>query len=858
MPEATVEIVKAADPADGTSFDFTASGADGGVVPDPADECDPVVAGQACFTLTPDGGPDSKTMTVYPAEGGETFTFAEPSVPDDWNLDEIVCTDNGSDTGDADFTAAGGHIDVTIEPGDTVVCTFTDREDATLTVVKHAPDDTEQSFDFDWNPLVPNTFSLKDGESLQETGLAPGNVTVSEVDLPADWYLAGSQGEHPDCVGAASVAYNVPNGAVVTVAAGEDIVCTFTNVFDYRPAIQLDKTVSRPFVVKGQTVDYTYTMTNTGNTSLEPFADLDDIVVDDKCSPVTYDSGGTPPTLAPGDAWVFVCTGYQVDTDTLNSATATMKGPGDEAITSTDTEFVAALTPAMEITKFVDKQVVYAGTEVTYTYDLSNTGQTDLQNQTSPSERDAWVTDDKCSPVTYVSGDTGDDDILAVGEVWVYTCTTTIDVTTMNVVTATTTALDPDGGAPVGEPLVDTDEQTVDVIKGDITVAKTATAPGGTMQGDVLVVPIGTTVTYKYAVTSGDATVGMQVLAMADDKCSPVDYKSGDTNDNGLVDPGETWKYECEKDFDGATEVTNTVAVTAVEPTLGGVSVATDQAKVLSFLGSIRLDKEPDRDLVPTGSAVTYTYRATNDGTTNLTDIALTDDKCAPINYVSGDDGNGVMKPGESWLYECSTTLSTTTTNVAVVTGKTPVGGTVDATDSAQVVVFNPANLDAKIKVKKSASKTKVKKGAKVTYTYRVSNPGKVALAKVKQNMTDNKCRPVKYIRGDRDHNGLLTSGREPNSEFPREVWIFTCKSKIKKTTVNTVTAKGKGWLNGEIVGPTVRDKDKAKVRVIGSGTNGGGGKKCKHHGLGWATAAQLEPWATAAPLRIKCKKAKG
>lgn len=47
-----------------------------------------------------------------------------------------------------------------------------------------------------------------------------------------------------------------------------------------------------------------------------------------------------------------------------------------------------------------------------------------------------------------------------------------------------------------------------------------------------------------------------------------VNYKSGDTNVNGLVDTGEIWKYECKKLFDGATSVTNVVVVNAVEPTL--------------------------------------------------------------------------------------------------------------------------------------------------------------------------------------------------------------------------------------------------------------------------------------------------
>src|SRR5690606_16014174 len=119
----------------------------------------------------PDGDIAVKTMTVHPAEGGEAFTFTEPpqTMPANWNLDSIECVSGGTSTGTA--TLGAGKIDVTINPGDTLTCTFTDRKDATLTVVKEAPDDPAQSFDFDWTAQTPGTFSLKDQESRTETGM---------------------------------------------------------------------------------------------------------------------------------------------------------------------------------------------------------------------------------------------------------------------------------------------------------------------------------------------------------------------------------------------------------------------------------------------------------------------------------------------------------------------------------------------------------------------------------------------------------------------------------------------------------------------------------------------------------------
>jgi uncharacterized repeat protein (TIGR01451 family) len=56
------------------------------------------------------------------------------------------------------------------------------------------------------------------------------------------------------------------------------------------------------------------------------------------------------------------------------------------------------------------------------------------------------------------------------------------------------------------------------------------------------------------------------------------------------------------------------------------------------------------------GDHVLYTYNVTNKGTLPLVDLNLTDMQnwgpdCLPV-YKSGDDGNGVLDPGESWWYE--------------------------------------------------------------------------------------------------------------------------------------------------------------------------------------------------------------
>jgi uncharacterized repeat protein (TIGR01451 family) len=55
---------------------------------------------------------------------------------------------------------------------------------------------------------------------------------------------------------------------------------------------------------------------------------------------------------------------------------------------------------------------------VTYTYTEKNVGNAPI--------KDVVMTDDVCSPITLVSGDQGNDQILGVGETWTLTCTTTL------------------------------------------------------------------------------------------------------------------------------------------------------------------------------------------------------------------------------------------------------------------------------------------------------------------------------------------------------------------------------------------------------------------------------------------------
>jgi hypothetical protein len=105
----------------------------------------------------------------------------------------------------------------------------------------------------------------------------------------------------------------------------------------------------------------------------------------------------------------------------------------------------------------------------------------------------------------------------------------------------------------------------------------------------------------------------------------------------------------------------------------------------------IQVDKTADTKTLPAGGGdVTYSYDVTNVGNVALSNVSVSDDKCSPVTYASGDsDHDTKLDLSETWTFTCTATLTKTTTNVATATGWH--GDTkVEDDDSATVEVADP------------------------------------------------------------------------------------------------------------------------------------------------------------------------
>ena len=124
---------------------------------------------------------------------------------------------------------------------------------------------------------------------------------------------------------------------------------------------------------------------------------------------------------------------------------------------------------------------------------------------------------------------------------------------------------------------------------------------------------------------------------------------------------------------------------------LACASTKNDNYKVRLDAPAIAVDKVANPTQVPAaGGSVTYTYAVTNPGDTALSNVTVTDDKCAPVTRVSGDGNtNNLLDLTETWTFTCTTTILVTTTNTATAVGWDG-DVQVSATDTALVTVLPP------------------------------------------------------------------------------------------------------------------------------------------------------------------------
>ena len=299
---------------------------------------------------------------------------------------------------------------------------------------------------------------------------------------------------------------------------------------------------------------------------------------------------------------------------------------------------------------------------VTYTYQLVNDGSQTLFH--------AGVNDTACSSPAYKAGDTNNDQLLQPGETWTFTCAKTYTTPGTYTDTATAGATSTQTGLPATS---NQTQATITVSTGGaggggggagahMTLSETATPTSGTA-------PLGVTYTYQLV---NDGSQTLFHAGVNDTACSSPAYKAGDTNNDQLLQPGETWTFTCAKTYTtpGTYTDTATAGATSTQTGLPATSNQTQATITISTGGAggggggagahmtLSETATPTSGTAPLG--VTYTYQLVNDGSQTLFHAGVNDTACSSPAYKAGDTNNDqLLQPGETWTFTCAKTYTT-------------------------------------------------------------------------------------------------------------------------------------------------------------------------------------------------------
>ena len=628
---------------------------------------------------------DGGTVSFTHIPSGHTYTLAE-TLPGQYE-NQYTPVDNASIT--VKYGNVTGSDNLFTGDADNLILTNAAKT-GTLTVTKTVtgleggvtlPENFAITVTKSGEPTPAATLSIDDATDSSSDGtttytwtvddLAPGTYTVTESNYAVDGYSVTATGD-----------------TTATVTAGQTATADLTNTYTANTyGLTVEKTVTgmsgetvngKRMAKPNDTLTYTITVTNTGNTERNDVTVTDTFMVGETTGELTFtDSQDDGYSIARNET-----TGaYTITIDSLGAAesesdsitiTATYKVTADDAgktITNTAVAFdgddnpdndpkdettTTVEKPSFTVDKTAGVESVKVGERINYTVTIKNTGNVDLT--------DIVVKDDKWAAgegiTVTIGGSTYTYTVSQDGNV---TLKETLSVGGVAEIAYSYVTQDNDQGELTNTVTVDpkqtdpqTDTETTTVTEADnpaISITKTASVKGLELkEGDT--VDVGDTITYTLKVentgnTSFD-TVTVTDTMWTSGKVTQITQKIGDTEyltnlpENGIwtivprvtddptFDPGETWT--CTYTYtvqDGDTTIKNTATVS----TNGGpdgsdtitIPVTGYDLSIDKVLTSVNGDPYQEGSKVRPGDVLTYTINVTNNNEETVTSFTVSD-----------------------------------------------------------------------------------------------------------------------------------------------------------------------------------------------------------------------------------------
>ena len=352
--------------------------------------------------------------------------------------------------------------------------------------------------------------------------------------------------------------------------------------------------------------------------------------------------------LNPGETWRFtgthVLTQSEIDNGGLVDPNLTLintasVSTNEATVGSGSTSVAIVQDPRLVVTKTAlvagdDQDVDSPADDITYTITVLNDGNMTL---TGVALSDSLLT--LGAPTESGGSGTNGDGLLDVGETWTYTAA--YDVT----------QADMDNGGEVDSALTIANLVSVSTDQGAggsaganvtvsqapiITLAKTASVPGGTADSAGEVIAYAITVSNTGNMTLTDVVVtdaGVTNLAAVD--IDEDGFNDGDGNGDGKLDVGETWSYTAEHTVTAAElaaggTLTNTASVTthqgASASDSASVTVVPPPVAEMTFvMTALGYHDTNPNGFLDAGDTIDYAFLITNSGDVVLHDIGVVD-----------------------------------------------------------------------------------------------------------------------------------------------------------------------------------------------------------------------------------------
>lgn len=509
-----------------------------------------------------------------------------------------------------------------------------------------------------------------------------GNVTLTDIVITDDFTLPAGPNPVLDCSLSAQLApgqqisctamytatqSDIDNGRIFNVATvngktldNQTITASATltvNVFEI-PALTLIKTANPNTVSNiGDTIDYSFTITNTGNVTLT------DIEITD-----TFTTPANPPlsiscssmTIAPGETITciasYIVTQADIDNGSIqNVATVNGRTPNHTPVTSSSSATVnisqiASLSLAKTATPAT---VSNAGQTINYSFQVTNTGNVRLH--------DIMIADTFVSPASPPLSINCPSMTIAPGETT--TCTASYIVTQADIDkgsiqnTATASGLTP-SDAPV----------TSFPSSATVNVSQTAGLSLTNAVEPSLINDAGQIITYSFQVTNiGNVT--LQNISIADNFVFPADPPLDITCLTTTLEPGETTTCTAtymvtQADVDNGI-INNSAVANGMAPdgSIVASNISSTHVSVNQTLTFSLLKTASPNVVSSSNDIITYSFELTNTGNNTLSHILIADTFVSPAGPTLAIDClTTTLEPGETTV--CIATYSVTQADI--------------------------------------------------------------------------------------------------------------------------------------------------------------------------------------------------